>query len=106
QAQGDRRFFTSFDFSDLPGTAFADAAARNRVYDPLISLTVGTGLNAQPDVADIKANFDILLDGYFGGGVSRTGLLDCGGSCDATRTQTIVKSLCAASLGSGMMLIQ
>lgn len=103
QAQGDRRFFTSFDFTALPATAFVDLDARNRVYDPLINLTVGANLNAQPIGDDIKANFDILLDGNGG---ERTGLLDCGGSCDVTRTQTIVKSLCAATLGSAMMLIQ
>ncbi len=105
-ADGDRRFFSGFNFNAAPATAFADAAARDLAYDPLINLTVGNSLSAQPTAAQIKANFDILLDGYTGSGVNRSGLLDCGGSCDATRTQTIVKSLCAASLGSGMMLIQ
>lgn len=105
-APGSRRFFTNFDFDETPGNAFIDNAARDTVYDPLIDLTVGTSLNDQPSVADIKTNFDTLLDGYNGGGTARSGLLDCGADCTATRTQTIVKSLCAASLGSGMMLIQ
>lgn len=106
QAPGDRRFFTAFDFTDTPANAFVDNVARDRIYDPLITLTIGTNLNDQPGTAQIKANFDTLLDGYTGPGFTRSGLLDCGGSCDATRTQTIVKSLCAASIGSGMMLIQ
>lgn len=103
---GARTFFTSFDFTATPAVAFADATARDQIYDPLINLTVGTGLNGQPGNAAIKANFDTLLDGYSGAGEPRSGLLDCGTSCNAERTQTIVKSLCAASLGSGMMLIQ
>ncbi|MCG8667926.1 MAG: LamG domain-containing protein [Pseudomonadales bacterium] len=106
QSSGDRRFFTAFNFNDVPATAFADSSARDNVYDPLINMTVGTNLAAQPTTADVKANFDTLLDGYSGTGESRSGLLDCGSDCDATRTQTIVKSLCAASIGSAMMLIQ
>ncbi len=106
QAPAERRFFTAFDFNALPNTAFANAAARDTVYDPLITHTVGVSLNDQPASNAIKTNFDTLLDGYLTGDTPRNGLLDCGADCNPTRTQTIVKSLCAASIGSAMLLIQ
>jgi hypothetical protein len=58
---------------------------------------VGTSLTTQPSDADIEAELDALM-----GRLTTCG----GGSCEAGRTETVVKASCAAVLGSAVTLIQ
>lgn len=88
-------FFPGFDFSESAGTAFDDAG-RDLVKTPLMEKFVGTGLGTQPSDADIESELDDLMGR----------LTTCGGSCEADRTETVVKASCAAVLGSAVTLIQ
>ncbi|PCJ44006.1 MAG: ATPase [Moraxellaceae bacterium] len=95
-------YFPGFDFSAAPNVAFDDAAKRNLIYNPLLSHMSDTTISTNISLADLADSLDILLDGIAG----RTGLTDCSGSCDATRTQTVVKAMCAVTAASATMLIQ
>lgn len=83
-------YFPGFNFTASAGAAFATEAQRNLVLDPLMASVMGQGLASQPVAADVRAEL--------GGLMSR--LSSCGASCPAGRTPTIVKSVCAALLGS------
>jgi hypothetical protein len=89
-------YFPGFDFSAPAGTAFATQAQRNLVLDPLLARVLGQDLASQPDPADVRTELGSLM----------TRLSACGASCPAERTPTIVKSVCAALLGSAVMAIQ
>jgi len=88
-------FFPGFDFNESADTAF-DPAGRSLIIDPLLDRFVGDNLSTQPADADIDAELDNLIDT----------LTNCGGSCDAGRTETVVKASCAAVLGSATTLVQ
>ena len=88
-------FFPGFNFSESADTAF-DATGRSQVIDPLLDRFVGENLGTQPADADIETELNSLIDN----------LTSCGGSCDAGRTETIVKASCAAVLGSATTLVQ
>ena len=88
-------FFPGFDFNESAGTAFDDAG-RALIKTPLMEKFVGTSLTTQPTDADIETELDDLMDR----------LTECGGSCEAGRTETVVKASCAAVLGSAVTLIQ
>ena len=115
-------YFPGFDFNATPAAAFNDGdpatqiTKRNLIYQALIDHTSSVPPSTDPEVDDtpletnvtleeLSGPLNILLDGTVGT-TSRTGLSDCSGTCDATRTQTIVKALCAATAGSAVMLIQ
>ncbi|MGX5201392.1 LamG domain-containing protein [Aliikangiella sp. IMCC44632] len=89
-------YFSSFDFSQPANTAFDSESKRDSIYDPIISNIVGNGLASQPSIADIKAELTDLT----------TKLTACGSGCAADRTNTVVKAVCAATLGSAVMLVQ
>jgi concanavalin A-like lectin/glucanase superfamily protein len=93
----DRRsdFFPGFNFGENAGTAFDDAG-RALIKTPLMENFVGTSLSTQPADADIETELDALMGR----------LTTCGGSCEAGRTETVVKASCAAVLGSAVTLIQ
>jgi hypothetical protein len=87
-------FFPDVDFNEPAGTAFS-GASRDRVMAPLIETMVGRNLASQPRVADLEAELNELMDT----------LTACAGSCPGDRTETVVKSSCAAVLGSATTLI-
>ena len=89
-------FFPGFDFGENASTAFDDAG-RDLIKTPLMEKFVGTSLTTQPSDADIEAELDALM-----GRLTTCG----GGSCEAGRTETVVKASCAAVLGSAVTLIQ
>lgn len=88
-------YFTGFDFSAAPSVAFASQSGRDLIIDPLLTHILGTGLASQPD-ADARSELNNLT----------TRLTTCGSNCAADRTRTVVKALCAATLGSAAMLVQ
>ena len=91
-------FFPGFDFTAPPTTAFATAANRDRVFDPLFDRMVGDGLAMQPTRAEVRAALDAMTDQL---------LVACAapGSCGAQRTAAIVKGACAAVLGSAAVTL-
>lgn len=93
-APRDAFFGTGFSFDFEPVTAFAQ---RNVVFDALYDRMIGTTLGSQPLRSDVQAELDTLVD---------TLLADCLlTTCDAERTQTIVKATCAAVLSSAAVTI-
>ncbi len=86
-------YFPGFDFNADLSTAFND---RSLVIDPLMSNMVGNGLADQPGVVELSGEINDLIDR----------LSACGGSCEADRTERIVKAACAAVLGSAAMMVQ
>lgn len=86
-------YFPGFPFNDDVSTAFDD---RSLLIDPLIDNMVGNGIGTQPDLTDLTAEVNALVDG----------LVACGGSCEADRTERVVKGACASVLGSAAMLVQ
>jgi len=99
--------FPAFPFTAPVATAYPGAGpAEDALIDPLLDRVignVGAELLTQPDRATIKAEIGALIHGI-GSDPTRPGLAAGGGT--ATRTQTIAKSVCAAVLGSGAMLMQ
>ncbi|MET1256036.1 LamG domain-containing protein [Aliikangiella maris] len=89
-------YFSGFNFASPANLAFDSLAKRNQIYDPLIANIMGTGIATQPAVVDVKTELDSLTDK----------LVSCGNSCPVGRTETIVKAVCAAALGSAALLIQ
>jgi hypothetical protein len=100
-------FFGGFNFNADVATAFGsgDSAQKNQIVDALMSNMIGSGLNNGPTQAEIKAeligpaatNANNLYDRLTAA---------CPSGCDATRARTIVKAMCASTLGSGAMLLQ
>jgi hypothetical protein len=100
-------FFGGFNFNADVATAFGsgDSAQKNQIVDALMSNMIGGGLNDGPTQAEIKAeligpaatNANNLFDRLTAA---------CPSGCDATRARTIVKAMCASTLGSGAMLLQ
>lgn len=88
-------FFPGFNFAAAPATAL-DTNGRSALISPLLSKAVGTNLATQPLDSDIEDELNNLID--------RLG--NCGGSCNATRTQTIAKAVCSTVIGSAVMLLQ
>ncbi len=89
-------YFPGVGFDDPVTVSFGSTAARDLVFDPLLTHVMNTGLSSQPDVATVKAELNTLVDT----------LTACGAGCAADRTRTVVKASCAAVLGSAAMLIQ
>jgi len=96
-------FWPGVNFGADVSTAFGSTAARDLIFDPLLDGmllpdTTGTALPSQPTVAEMRGEMDALTDR----------LTACGGSnsCEAGRTETVVKAVCAAALGNAAMLVQ
>jgi Concanavalin A-like lectin/glucanases superfamily len=91
-------FFPGFDFSAAPTTAFATAADRDRVFNPLFDRMVGDALVMQPTRGEVRSALDGMTDQL---------LAACAtpGSCNAQRTAAIVKSACTAVLGSAAVTL-
>ena len=88
--------FPGFNFSAPANQAFDTAGERDLIFIPLLRRSMGTGLLSQPDEANVRLELDNLA----------TTLTSCGGSCAADRTATVVKSACAATIGSAATLVQ
>jgi hypothetical protein len=88
-------FFPGFNFGAAPATAL-NSGGRTALISPLLSKAVGSNLATQPLDSDIEDELNDLIDR----------LSNCGGSCNATRTQTIAKAVCSTVIGSATMLLQ
>jgi hypothetical protein len=88
--------FPDFDFSSAVSTAF-DTDGRNAIINQLLSHMVGSNIQTQPLDSDLTTELNRLFNT----------LTVCTGDCDPQRrTLTVVKSACAAVLGSAVMLVQ
>lgn len=98
-------YFPGFSFTTPAASAF-DATGRSRIIDPLLLNIMASGLDTQtvPESTPAPAP---LIDGV---AVELNSLITsmsaCGAGCPANRTETTVKAVCAAALGSAVMLIQ
>jgi hypothetical protein len=98
-------YFAGFNFSAPAASAFG-AAARDQIIDPLLLHIMASGLDTQtvpptspapaPLSDGVKSELNSLIDT----------MIACGASCPLDRTATTVKAVCAAALGSAVMLIQ
>ena len=87
------QYFPGFIFSQSPNAAFnPPPAGRNLVLDPLLNNIMNTGLATQPNVIAAKFELNALIDALIGSGTATT--------------EGIVKAVCAATAGSGAMLVQ
>jgi hypothetical protein len=86
----------TFNFSAPAGQAFDTGPERDAIFVPLLTRAMGTNVNSQPDEAAVRTELDNLTQD----------LTACGGSCAADRTRTVVKAICAATIGSATTLIQ
>ncbi|MEM7500979.1 MAG: LamG domain-containing protein [Pseudomonadota bacterium] len=95
-------YFNNFNFNLAPATAYS-GAARNQVIDPLLDNIMGLGIATQPDRLDVMDEL-----GYFTtDGVRPNNLIDrLIASPDNPNSASIAKGVCAAVLGSGVMLVQ
>ena len=80
---------------------------RDLVFDPLVNRiafpdALGTGLATQPDIAAMKGELNSLTDQLTACYNFSTGA----DSCEAGRTNTVVKAVCGATLGNAAMLVQ
>jgi hypothetical protein len=87
-------------FGTIPN--FPNATGRDQVisalYDHMIDdMAAPTNLSTAPTQGEVGTELTDLYNIL---------TASCGGSCDAARTRTVVKSMCAATLGSAAMLIQ
>ena len=89
-------YFSGFDFSSAANIAFDSTAKRDQVLDPLLLNAMGSNLSSQPTDVDVKAELNSLIDK----------LTTCGASCDADKTNTVVKAVCAATIANAAMLVQ
>jgi hypothetical protein len=91
------KFFVGFPFDQVPEAAFDTTAERNLVFDALYDRMLGDGLAEQPVRQDVRDELDLLVD---------TLMTACPpGTCNATRTRTMVKGICSAVLSSAAVSI-
>jgi hypothetical protein len=91
-------FFGAFPFGTAAGTVFADPANRLALNNTLYDKMLGTNLGSQPAVADVHMRVNALVDTLVAGCTPAT--------CDAERTETVVKATCAAVLSSAPVHLQ
>ncbi|NOY61733.1 MAG: LamG domain-containing protein [Gammaproteobacteria bacterium] len=98
-------FFGNFNFDADVATAFGsgDSSEKQQIINALVDNMVGDNLASAPSRADIKTE---LSDPLQGGGLFDKLTTNCPSSCDAVRTRTVVKAMCAAVLGSAVTLLQ
>lgn len=90
-------YFEGFDFTQSATSAFENQD-RSLILDPLLDRMLGKNIASQPNRSAVQSELDSLIER----------LSDCssGKVCDANYTQTIVKAVCAATLGSATTLVQ
>jgi mono/diheme cytochrome c family protein len=96
-------FWPGVNFDADVNTAFGSQAARDLVFDPLLEAIVlpdafGVALPSQPTVAEMRGELDALTN--------RLTVCSNNNSCEADRTETVVKAVCGAALGNAAMLVQ
>ena len=115
------RYFAGFDFTATATIAFDNTTKRNQIINPLLVATLNVdsvdpsnNLTSQPDETVIRnmlsattsQDLDLALAGDSYESLV-TEMTACGGACDTvTRTEQIVKAVCAAAVGGAVMLIQ
>ncbi len=93
--------FAGFDFTAPAGTAFDTPAKRDQIIDPLLDRALGSNVATQPDPAAVKTELNALTDHLT---ACATGPAP---SCDTpARTAEVVKAVCAAVLGSAVVVLQ
>ena len=90
-------FGTVFQFNQPVPTAFASQVERDIIINALIDQMIGTALATQPNFAEISPVLNMLIDDLTAGCSAAT--------CDANRTQTVVKAACSSVLGSAAVTI-
>jgi len=115
------RFFKDFDFTQLASVAFNDVAELDQIANPLLrgfaildDSNATNTLSTEPSKADIDAVLGTPGSQNLDTGVNVvaydnlvTTMLSCAPTCNtATRTEEIVKAMCAATLGSSLTIIQ
>jgi hypothetical protein len=88
--------FPGFNFATPASQAFDTAPERDLVINPIITRVLGTNLDSQPEDSAVRTELGDLIGR----------LTSCGAGCAPDRTETVVKSVCSAALGSGGMLVQ
>lgn len=90
-------FFSGFDFGQPANSAFINQD-RALVFDPIMQRILGQNLLDQPASDAVNNELNRLTDR----------LTNCSGDkvCDANYTQTVVKALCASTLGSAALTMQ
>ncbi|MFT5676236.1 MAG: hypothetical protein ACI808_002177, partial [Paraglaciecola sp.] len=90
-------YFNGFDFSQPASSAF-DSQGSDLVLNPILDRILGQNIASQPDRIAVQDELNSLIER----------LTDCSGGkvCDANYTRTIVKAVCAATLGSATILVQ
>lgn len=101
-------YFPGFDFNDTNMATAFDNSGRSQIITPLVEhllahdLPVGTGypspapLTTQPLSGEIELELNSLIDT----------MAACGSGCSASRVTTTAKAVCAAAVGSAVMLVQ
>ncbi len=89
-------YFPGFDFA-APATTALAAGQRDLLTGPIIAEMIGTDLASQPAVAEAGAALDGLIDELTQGCDAAT--------CNAQRTRTVAKAVCAAVLSSAAVTI-
>ncbi|WP_444920346.1 LamG domain-containing protein [Microbulbifer sp. CnH-101-G] len=111
-------YFPGFDFNAPANTAFDSASKRALIIDPLKQNLLGhemtwhDGSHSQLASAPPLFDQDLDQDGKFEiqgleDELNRliNTMTDCGNNCASDRTETTVKAVCAAAMGSAMILI-
>jgi hypothetical protein len=77
------------------------------VVNPIVDKVAGLNLNTQP-IAGMRTELQGLITNTNTAGVTGRSLGLCAGSntCGGTRTATAIKAVCAAGLGSAVMLVE
>ncbi|MCP4490858.1 MAG: LamG domain-containing protein [Gammaproteobacteria bacterium] len=112
-------YFGSFDFTQTAANAFNTTQQRDQILNPLLEAaanvdtnTTANNLTTQPDETVLRDMLGIATGlELVPGGDSFKGLmtemLSCVPGCDTiTRTEQIVKAVCASAVSSAVMLIQ
>jgi len=108
-------YWNGFNFGDDVVTAFGPSADRDQALDPLIDRILlpdpqppNDALSTQPAITDMKSELNALIDELM---LCRLDPLDPvtpRGTqyCASDRTETIMKSVCAAAIGNAAVLVQ
>ncbi|MFA0809781.1 LamG domain-containing protein [Microbulbifer epialgicus] len=118
ESSGRSSYFPGFDFSAPASTAFDSDSKRALIINPLLESLLGhemtwhDGSHSQLASAPPLYDQDLDLDGKkeiqgFEDELNRLigTMTACGNNCASDRTETTVKAVCAAAMGSAMILI-
>ncbi len=114
-------YFGNFDFDETASDAFDTTIERNQILNPLLEAVANVdtaastnNLTTQPDESDLRDMLGTTTGLVLDAGVSSetfdglmAEMLSCLATCNnSIRTKEIVKAVCAATVGSAVMLIQ